>query len=580
MPISPRYSCLLLLVLLSTACARSPVRDDGGAAAAPAAAADGAQAAAAGSDKEPGKEPDKDVMAALMAGEFAWQDGRGDSAARHYARAAELSADPGIAEHATRVALAAQQWDVAGKTLARWAALDPDAAALPQARAGLALGLGEVPQAVEWLAGLCDHGKEGRRLAMQALLGTPDKQRAAGAVALMLDRPALGGGSDTLLLLGQVADQLGDRALALRAADLAVSRHPDQARAWFGRSHARLRADDKAGARADVQKALALDPGSREIRLTYAALLDDAGDTTGAARVLAEGKPDDELLGARAAYAARAGDKAQMREAYAALKALPPPAPSKRLELLGQMAELLELRGEAIAWYEQVPPGDDYVAAQLRIAVLLDEGGDGAAARERIRKLRAEGIEDDEQLVDSYLLEAELAGKHGRKADALDVYRRGLEVLPDEQRLLYGRALLLEGLDRVDEALRDLQRIVALHPDDPDALNALGYTLADRTQRFEEAQALIEKALALKPDEPAIIDSMGWVLYRRGELVKAEAQLRRAFELQPDAEIAAHLGEVLWSQGKRDEARAVWAAGRAEDADNATLRATVERLDR
>ena len=158
--------------------------------------------------------------------------------------------------------------------------------------------------------------------------------------------------------------------------------------------------------------------------------------------------------------------------------------------------------------------------------------------------------------------------------------RRGLEVLPDNQRLLYARALVYERMDRVEEALRDLQRMVALNPDDPDALNALRYTLADRTQRLEEAQVLIEKALALKPDEPAIIDSLGWVLFRRGEAAKAEIQLRKAFEMQPDAEIAAHLGEVLWSLGRRDEARRIWDEGKARDADNPTLRATVMRLDR
>jgi len=576
--ISARFACVILYTALGVAaCSHDATRPDTTATAASAAATAPEQDAST----SPGKpEPDKDVMAALMAGEFAWQDGRGDSAARHYARAAALSPDPGIAEHATRVALASQQWDLAQQTIARWRALDPKADGLVQAEAGLALGRGETALAVERLAVLCDQGKSGRRLAGQALLATPDKQRSATVVGTLLDRPALGGGVDTLLMLGQVAEQLGDKALAMRAADLAVTRNPGEARAWFGRSHARLRAQDRPGAQSDARQALALDPASRDIRMTYAALLDDAGDTAGASRVLAEGKPDDELLGTRAAYAARSGDPVLMRESYVALQALPPPASAARLELLGQMAELMGEKREAIAWYEQVPQGEEYVDAQLRVAVLLDDAGDAKAAQDRIRKLRAAGIEDDDSLVDTYLLEADLAARHGDKDEALAVFRRGLEVVTDDQRLLYGRALLLEGMDRVDDALRDLQRMVALHPDDPDALNALGYTLADRTERFEEAQVLIEKALALKPEEPSIIDSMGWVLFRRGEAARAEIQLRKAYGLQPDAEISAHLGEVLWSLGRRDEARAIWAEGKARDADNATLRATVERLDR
>ena len=576
MVISARLACLLLLTALGAqGCASTAARPE--AAAGSTTPSETAPAAAAAAT---GAEPDKDVMAALMAGEFAWQDGRSDSAARHYARAAELGQDPGIAEHATKVALSAQQWGVAADTIARWRALDPKAAGLVQADAALALGKGETGPAAELLASLLDQGKAGRRQAAQALVAAPDRKGAAQVVADLLARPVLGGGTATLLLLGQVSEQLGDRALALRAAELAVAREPDDARAWFGRSHARLRADDKAGARSDARQALALDPDSREIRLTYAALLDDGGDTAAAARVLAEGKPDDELLGARAAYAARTGDKALMREAYQALVALPLPAPDARIELLGQMAELIGAKGEAIDWYGKVPRGDQYIDSQLRIAVLLDDKGDTAGARDRIRALRAEGIEDDAQLVDTYLLEAELASKRGRQEDAVDVLRRGLEVLPDDQRLLYARALVYERMDRVEEALRDLQRMVALNPDDPDALNALGYTLADRTQRLEEAQVLIEKALALKPDEPAIIDSLGWVLFRRGEAAKAEIQLRKAFEMQPDAEIAAHLGEVLWSLGRRDEARRIWDEGKARDADNPTLRATVMRLDR
>ena len=152
-----------------------------------------------------------------------------------------------------------------------------------------------------------------------------------------------------------------------------------------------------------------------------------------------------------------------------------------------------------------------------------------------------------------------------RRPQAVDAYTRGLKALPDDTRLLYGRALLNEELDQTANAEKDLRRVVELKPNDADALNALGYTLADRTEHKDEALGLIQKALSLKPDDPAIIDSLGWVQYRLGNLVDAVKSLRRAFERQPDAEIAAHFGEVLWISGNKDEARKVWAEGSRQD---------------
>jgi Flp pilus assembly protein TadD len=143
---------------------------------------------------------------------------------------------------------------------------------------------------------------------------------------------------------------------------------------------------------------------------------------------------------------------------------------------------------------------------------------------------------------------------------------------------LYARALLNDDLDHVDAAVRDLRRLLELKPNDADALNALGYTLADRTDKKDEALSLIEKALLLKPGEPAIMDSLGWAQYRLGHLDEALHQLKLAFQKQPDAEIAAHFGEVLWAAGQKDEAKKIWEQGRKKDANNKVLLETIKRL--
>jgi tetratricopeptide (TPR) repeat protein len=523
---------------------------------------------------------DRDVNAALLAGEFAWQDGRTASAAKHYVRAAELSPDPKIAAHAARVALTAKEWELARSAVKRWKSLDASAPGIRQADAAIALLTGDFREAERALLDFLGSGEEGRRLAAQVLIGASDGDAALAAVEKLSARRDLPGGADSLVLLSQVAQQLKRDVLALALAEQAVARFPDSAPAWTWRGHVKLRAKDNAAARADFERAIELDPGNRELRLTYAAVLNELGEPAAAARSLETLPSDEDVLAARAAYAARADDPKLLASSYDALAAQPEPHPPARLELLGQLAELAEKREDALRWYREVPRGEHYLDAQLRIAVLLDGAGKHDEALAHLATLRAEGIDDDAKLAESFLLEAELELRRERREAALAAYERGLRSLPEERRLLYGRALVYEQMDRVGEAEADLRRVLELDPNDPDALNALGYTLADRTDKLDEAHALISKALGLKPDEPAIIDSMGWVEYRRGNHAAALEHLERAYELQPDAEIAAHLGEVLWTTGKRTEARKIWAAGRKTDADNRTLLRTIERLDK
>jgi tetratricopeptide (TPR) repeat protein len=258
---------------------------------------------------------------------------------------------------------------------------------------------------------------------------------------------------------------------------------------------------------------------------------------------------------------------------------LPEPRPGARLNLLGELAELLERKTEALAWYNQVAEEDGHrFEAQLRRAVLLDDSGKTADAMGLIHELQARAGDDAKQLGEVFLLEAELLGKHQHDDTAVAVYDRGLKALPDDTRLLYARALLNDDLDHVDAAVRDLRRVIELKPDSADALNALGYTLADRTDKKDEALSLIQKALVLKPGEPAIIDSLGWAQYRLGHLDEAVQQLKLAYQKQPDAEIAAHLGEVLWVSGHKDEAKKIWDQGQKKDAKNKTLLETIHRL--
>jgi tetratricopeptide (TPR) repeat protein len=243
------------------------------------------------------------------------------------------------------------------------------------------------------------------------------------------------------------------------------------------------------------------------------------------------------------------------------------------------MAELAKRPDAALEWYGQVPEGPQFVDARFRTAIVHEIGGRLDAALRVLADLRAGGIADDDQLAESWLLEAEIAARGGRNDAAEAAYRAGLADLPENPRLLYALGLLFAQQDRSDKAIDIFERLVAIDPDNADALNALGYTMTDRTDRHAEARGYIERALALSPDSAAIVDSMGWVLYRLGRPAEALPHLERAFALEANAEIGAHLGEVLWVLGRRDEARTVWARARNAEADNAVLQETIRRLD-
>ena len=149
---------------------------------------------------------------------------------------------------------------------------------------------------------------------------------------------------------------------------------------------------------------------------------------------------------------------------------------------------------------------------------------------------------------------------------------------PDHLELLYESAIAAEKLDKLDLAEKHFRKLIALQPDKSLGYNALGYSLADRNLRLDEAQTLIDKALELSPGDPFILDSKGWLLFRQGKPEQAVVPLRQAYALRQDAEIAAHLGEVLWALGRADEARALWREAMKAHPSNTLLATTIKRF--
>jgi Flp pilus assembly protein TadD len=242
---------------------------------------------------------------------------------------------------------------------------------------------------------------------------------------------------------------------------------------------------------------------------------------------------------------------------------------------LGQTAESAGKPEEAMDWYRRVEAGDNLFAARVRQANLLARQG---KAEEGAALIRGVPARNDEQRAQIALAESRLWRDIKENTRAYEVLGRALAKQPDNVELLYDHALAAEKLGRYDVLEKDLRRVIKVKPAFAEAYNALGYTFADRNERLDEAQALLDKALSLDPDSAFILDSAGWLSYRRHDLTKAEELLRRALSLRDDPEIAAHLGEVLWAEGRRGEAESLLQKALRDAPDSETVRATLERV--
>jgi tetratricopeptide (TPR) repeat protein len=243
--------------------------------------------------------------------------------------------------------------------------------------------------------------------------------------------------------------------------------------------------------------------------------------------------------------------------------------------MLAQTAELRQDFVAAEAYLQRIDNPQRLLEVQTRRATILARQGRVDEARELIRKVPER---DDDEARAKLVAEAQLLRELKRHGEAYEVYGRAVERWPRDLDLLYEQAMVAEKMNRLQDMERLLRRVIELKPDHAHAYNALGYSLADRGTRLQEARALIVRALELMPGDPFITDSLGWVEFRLGNHAEALRVLQQAYAARADTEIAAHLGEVLWVKGQREEALNVWREGRQRDPSNEVLRETLQRL--
>ncbi|WP_225540540.1 tetratricopeptide repeat protein [Xanthomonas sp. XNM01] len=524
--------------------------------------------------------PRDDVMTPLLAGEFALQAGQLPDAARWYLEAARgAEADEALADRATRIAMLANDDKAAAEALALWRARAPESLPMHAASASLALRRGQARQARRELEGLLrSSDPRGWRYALVALSGGRDQKTTTRVLGQLVDSGAIPDELPAWQEFGRLALRLEEQPLAKRIVDQVVVRFPDEPRVAVLRAGQLQQSGRPEEARAMLAQVEPRAADDGEIRAMLAIAYESMRDFGAVARVMAMGPQDTQTYGARASALARGEDTGGLTALYDQLVAEgAQPDPGRRL-LLGRLAEFLKRPTEALDWYRGVPGGPQRIEARIRIAAVLHALERREEAYTEARALQNDGTADDDARRDAYLLEAELRHSADDDAGELDALGRGLAAYPDDNALLYARALAWERRDRIDRAEADLRKVLVTEPENVAALNALGYTLADRTTRYQEALELIDRARTAEPDNPAIVDSYGWVLYRLGRHAQALVELRRAWSLMKDPEVAAHVGEVLWVTGRREEARRFFDEALKLDPENRSLRRALETL--
>ena len=529
-----------------------------------------------------------EILFQILAADIAVQRGEFAAAWNTYMALARQTRDPRLARRATETAFSARALGEATQSAILWRELAPQSPDAAQALEALWLNTGRLTDAEPLLRD---------RLARARADGTlPDAyNQLQRSLARTADHKAA----------WQLIQRLSEPDLKLPAArvaraNLAVAAEDYPAAVEEARQAMRLAPDDEdavlVAARSLWQlpdgKKEALDlldgfvkrsPKSLETRYLYARMLLGEGKVEAARAqfdaALAQSPDNPALLlsVAQAAYQAKQpGESRRYLERYLALPATATRDRSTATFLMAQIAEDAGKTDEAVAWLAKVPPGDDFMQATVRRALLLSKAGRIDEGRELLRTAPAGSARDQTLLVTA---EAQLRRDAGRTQESFDILGAALTKSPDNTDLLYDYAMAAERIDRLPVMETSLRRLIALRPDEPNAYNALGYTLADRGIRLDEARTLIEKALSIAPNDAHILDSMGWVLYRQKDNAAAVRYLRQAYAIRPEVDIAAHLGEVLWTEGKQDEARQLWREARTREPGNTTLRETLVRLN-
>ncbi len=516
----------------------------------------------------------------LMLGEMALKRGQLEEAATQYRLAAELDPDPETAEKALELALMVGDQDEALLSARRLYELSPGQAEPAHQYASLLLEAGKTSAAVQVLRELVNINTVSDEPHPELILLSIGLDMDDSAVALKTMKKVLGKRPDSagaLVVLSSLALVAGEDEAAEKYARGAIAAEPE----WNAASMQLARVlvgsgrVDQGLEIARKQVAAGADLSSR---LDFAGLLSMVGRYSDAGLMLEQillerpGLPPALRMMGYVEY--QVGRLENARRYFSRLA-----ASGRYLDEAYYYMALIALdEGDAqtaMEIFKLVPEGDFFLAAQFGVRDAYAEEGKPGEAMDHLQAIASAY---PAHRVPMLMGQAELQGQLGNYPEAVELYSRAVEIEPEDAAVRYALAMAMEQNGQVDEAIGQLRQILKREPGDATALNALGYTLADHGRELGDAYRYIRKAYKQEPDNPAVVDSMGWVEFRRGNNAKAIKYLRRAYELQADPEIAAHLGEVLWVDGSEDEAREIWEQAADAAPDHPVLKQVMERF--
>lgn len=557
--------------LLLTACAQAPQRTEPVPPPEP-------QAEAA--PALPNVELSDELLYEFLLTEIANQRGHKALAVEGSADIARKTRDPRLAKRAAQLAFESGDMNKSIDAFRQWQEVEPASPLAGRMLASILLRGGRLDEAQPELAKVLEAEKANPGASFmqifQLVAPYPDKP---AALKLMRDLaqpyPQV---AEAHWSVAQLAQQAGDNTLALSEVRQARSLRPEWDMAVSLEAQL-LQKNTPQQALEVLRRYLSDYPDAREIRLQYARTLLEQKQfklSRTEFQRLAKDNPDSpDLAFAIALISLQMNDlqdaEAQLRQALGKGKK----DQDTVQYYLGQLGEAKENEDEAIAHYREVKGGEYQFAARLRVAYLLSKRGKLDEAREYLQQTQAASNQQRVQLV---LIEAQLLREAKRLEDAYQVLQQGLAKLPNHPDLLYETGMLADKIGKPEVFEQLIRKLIQVKPDHAHAYNALGYSLLERNERIPEAVELVEKALQLAPDDAAIMDSVGWGYYRSGRLDESLKLLRRAFAGNPDPEVAAHLGEVLWVHGDKEEARKIWQDSLKANPGNALLQAVIKKF--
>ena len=522
----------------------------------------------------------EEILYKILVAEFAGQRGRLDISVDTYLDLALQTRDPKIIERATRIAVYARNAEAASEAARLWVELDPLNPDAHQVLAVMALRKGDIDEAMLHLQNILQNSHEELDQKLWMIVNLLGREKDKELVMNVMERLIAMHEDDTdaVYAFANIAARMGELDRAEELLERVIEMAPDNDNAAMNYISILQRQGNVHGAIKWLEQALPKRTSNDfNLRMAYARLLTDANRFDEARRqfeILTVSAPNNtDVLYALGLLYLQDNRLDESESYFKRLSALNKQSDNASY-YLGRIAEERKQYEKAMTWFQGVNKGENLFEAQIRIGLLLAKTGDIDAARNHLKTVRANGTREQTTLIQA---EGELLIENKHYHKAMAVFDEALQAGYNAD-LLYSRAMLAEKMGRIDILEQDLRGILDREPDHAQALNALGYTLTDRTDRHQEALALIQHALSLNPNDFFILDSMGWVLYRLGRHEEAIDYLRRAMSIRQDPEIAAHLGEVLWVIGDKKGAKEIWKTALQVTPEDSHILDTIKRF--